>query len=80
MAPEPTSAERRAAALEALKNAPPERGQAASFWERSGAKVVGAIALVLGLWLAVRAVGAFVRTSTSESDRAQEELRRGMRR
>jgi hypothetical protein len=79
MAPDP-EAERRAAALEALKIAPPPRTEVESFWELHGGKIVGAVALLLGLWLVSRAVGGFMQHSMSESDRAQEELRRGSRR
>ncbi len=79
MAPDP-EAERRAAALEALKIAPPPRTEVESFWEQHGGKIVGAVALLLGLWLVSRAVGGFMQHSMSESDRAQEELRRGSRR
>jgi hypothetical protein len=78
--PSDPEAERRAAALEALKIAPLPRTEAESFWQQHGGKIVGAVALLLGLWLVSRAVGGFMRHSMSESDRAQEELRRGLKR
>jgi hypothetical protein len=79
MAPDP-EAERRAAALEALKISPPPRSEAESFWQQHGGKIVGAVALLLGLWLVSRAVGGFMQHSLSESERAQEDLRRGLKR
>ena len=75
---EPNEAERRAAALDALKNQTPAETQ--TFWQQHGAKVIAAVAILLGLWLVARAVGSFMRTSVDETSRSQEELRRGMRR
>ena len=80
MAIDPKEAERRAAALEALRNAPPPKTEAESFWQQNGGKIVAAVAILLGLWLVTRAVGGFLRTSVSETDRAQEEIRRGLKR
>jgi len=75
---EPRDAERRAAALDALKSQSPVETQ--TFWQQHGAKVIAAVAVVLGLWLVTRAVGSFLRTSVDETSRSQEELRRGMKR
>ena len=80
MAADPNEAERRAAALEALRFAPPETTDAGSFWSRHGRTVVALVAFGLGLWLVTRAVGGFLHTSQAETDRSQDELRRGLRR
>jgi hypothetical protein len=80
MGADESESQRRAAALEALKHAPPQQRDSGSFWNRHGAKVAAIVALALGLWLMARAVGAFMRHSISETERADEELRRGMRR
>ena len=81
MGAEPNDAQRRAAALEALRTAaPPQKNEAASFWERYGGKLILAAVVLLGLWLAVRAVGSFIGTSVNETSRAEEDLRRGLRR
>ena len=79
MATDPGEAERRAAALEALRTAPPP-AEAHSFWQQRGGKVVLAVAILLGFWLAMRAVGRFMRNSVAETARAEEELRRGLKR
>ena len=80
MALDPKEAERRAAALEALRVAPPPSLDTGSFWGRHGRTVVSLLAIALGLWLLTRAVGSFLHSSVSETSRSQEELRRGMRR
>jgi hypothetical protein len=80
MGAEPNEAQRRAAALEALRTAPPQKSEAASFRERYGGKLILAAAVLLVLWLAVRAVGSFLHTSVDETRRAEEDLRRGLRR
>ena len=80
MAHKPVDPERQAAALEALRTAVPPRPRAASFWERNGGKVVLAVALVLGVWLFARVVGRLIGTSVAETSRAEEDLRRGLRR
>ena len=80
MAMDPKEAERRAAALEALRNAPPPKTEVESFWQQNGGKIVLAVALLLGLWLVTRVVGGLVHTSVSETSRAEEELRRGLKR
>lgn len=80
MATDPKEAERRAAALEALRNAPPPKTEMESFWQQYGARLVAAVAILLGLWLVTRAVGGLLRTSVAETDRAQEDIRRGLKR
>ncbi|MGZ6143329.1 MAG: hypothetical protein ACXWLM_08320 [Myxococcales bacterium] len=77
---QPVDPQRQAAALEALRTAVPQKSEAATFWERHGGKVVLAVALLLGVWLAARVVGGFLRASVDETSRAQEDLRRGLRR
>jgi len=69
---------RQAAALEALRTAEPAR--TASFRERYGGRLILLGVVLLALVVGVRLVGAFLRTSADESSRAQEELRRGLRR
>jgi hypothetical protein len=77
--PDPqTDAERRAAALEALRAGQPASSPAATFWQQHGGKVIFAVALVLGIWLFARVVGSFVKTSIAETHRTQEEVRRGL--
>ena len=80
MAIDPKEAERRAAALEALRVAPPPALDTGSFWGRHGRTVIAVVALLAGLWILTRAVGSFLHSSVSETSRSQEELRRGMRR
>lgn len=77
---DPKEAERRAAALEALRRAPPPAADGGSFWSRHGRTVIALAGLALGLWLFTRAVGGFLRSSVTETSRSQEELRRGLRR
>ena len=76
----PVDPKRQAAAIEALRAAVPPKSEAETFWQRHGGKVVVAAALLLGLWLVSRAVGAFVRSSVDGTTRAQEDLRRGLHR
>ena len=76
----PVDPQRKAAALEALRNATPPKSQAASFWARHGGKLILAGVLLLGIWVGTRLVGAFVRSSVDETSRAQDDLRRGLRR
>ncbi len=80
MAIDPKEAERRTAALEALKTAAPPRTEVESVWQQHGRKIAAAVALLLGLWLVTRAEGSFLRTSVSETDRAEQELRRALKR
>jgi hypothetical protein len=80
MAARPVDPQKQAAALEALRTAVPPRPLAATFWDRHGGKVVFAVALVLGVWLFARVVGRFIGHSVAETSRAEEELRRGLRR
>jgi fatty acid desaturase len=80
MAIDPKEAERRAAALEALRHATPPRSEAATFWEQHGRKIIGGLLLLFGLWLVARAVGGFMHSSASETEKAQEVIRRGLRR
>jgi hypothetical protein len=72
-------ARRRAAALEALKEKRAPAPAARSFWERNGFRVLVVAGLVLALALIARAVGSFMRSSISETSRAEQELRKGMR-
>jgi hypothetical protein len=80
MAIDPKEAERRAAALEALRNGPPPRSEAQTFWEQHGRKIIGGLLLLFGLWLVVRAVGGLLHRSASETERAEDVIRRGIRR
>jgi hypothetical protein len=72
--------ERRAKALEALRIGRPAPSQASTFWSQHGGKVMLAAVLALGLWLVAGAVGRFMHTSISETERSEEVLRSGMRR
>lgn len=72
-------AKRRAAALAALQQKVPATPPAQAFWQRNGARIVIGAALLLGLVLIARAVGSFMRTSVSETNRAEQDLRKGMR-
>lgn len=74
----PVDPQKQAAALEALRTAVPPKTEAESFWERHGGKVIVAVAVLLGLWLAARVVGGFVQHSVDETGRAEETLRRGL--
>ena len=76
----PVDPKRQAAALEALRTATPAKSEAASFWERHGGKLIITGVLLLGIWVGARVVGAFVRNSVDETSRAQDDLRRGLRR
>jgi hypothetical protein len=71
--------QRRAAALQALQEKRPATPPAKAFWERHGARIGVAVAVLLALALAARAVGTFMRSSISETARAEQELRKGMR-
>ncbi|MCA1827640.1 MAG: hypothetical protein ABR567_21445 [Myxococcales bacterium] len=75
---EPNDAERRAAALDALRTAEPAKS--VTFWDRHGSKVILAVVLVVGIWVGTRLVGAFIRSSVDGTTRAQDDLRRGLRR
>jgi hypothetical protein len=75
----PDDASRRAAALQALSQAQPAQSAGATFWERHGGRIVLAGVLLLGLLVVALAVGKFLRTSISETSRAEQELRRGLR-
>jgi hypothetical protein len=70
---------RRAAALAALQQKVPVTPPAQAFWQRNGIRIAVGAALLLGLVLIARAVGSFMRTSVSETNRAEQELRKGMR-
>jgi hypothetical protein len=72
-------AKRRAAALAALQQKAPATPPAQAFWQRNGARIAIGAALLLGLVLIARAVGSFMRTSVSETNRAEQDLRKGMR-
>jgi len=76
----PVDPQRQAAALEALRNATPPKSEAASFWGRHGGRLILAGVLLLGIWVGAWLVGAFVRSSVDETTRAQDDLRRGLRR
>ncbi len=71
--------QRRAAALQALQEKRPATPASKAFWERNGARIGVACAVLLALVLAARAVGVFMRHSISETARAEQELRKGMR-
>ena len=75
----PDEAARRAAALQALSQAKPVQSAAATFWEQHGGRIVIGGILVLALLLVSLAVGKFMRTSISETSRAEQDLRRGLR-
>ncbi len=75
---DPKEADRRAAALDALKTA--SLRETRTFWQEHGSKVVAAVAVLLGLWLVTRAIGSFMRSSVEETSRSEEVLRRGLRR
>lgn len=70
--------DRRAAALDALRTAPP--AETRTFWQEHGNKIMIGGAVLLAIWLGTRMVGSFLRTSAEESSRAEEELRRGLKR
>jgi hypothetical protein len=72
-------AKRRAAALAALQQKAPATPPAQAFWQRHGARIAIGAALLLGLVLIARAVGSFMRTSVSETNRAEQDLRKGLR-
>ena len=76
----PVDPKRQAAALEALRTATPPKSEAASFWARYGGRLILAGVLLLGIWAGAWMVGAFVRNSVDETTRAQDDLRRGLRR
>ncbi len=70
---------RRAAALAALQQKVPATPPAQAFWQRNGIRIAVGAFLLLGLVLIARAVGSFMRTSVSETNRAEQELRKGLR-
>lgn len=72
-------AKRRAAALAALQQKAPATPPAQAFWQRNGAGIAIGAALLLGMVLIARAVGSFMRTSVSETNRAEQDLRKGLR-
>lgn len=72
-------AKRRAAALVALQQKAPATPPAQAFWQRNGVRIVVGAVLLLGLVLIARAVGSFMRTSVSETNRAEQDLRKGLR-
>jgi hypothetical protein len=72
-------AKRRAAALAALQQKVPATPPAQAFWQRHGLRIAIGAALLLVLVLIARAVGSFMRTSVSETNRAEQELRKGLR-
>ena len=74
-----SDAQRRAAALQALQQQRSPTPPAKAFWERNGARIGIAVALLIALALVARAVGAFMHTSISETARAEQALRKGMR-
>jgi hypothetical protein len=76
---DPREAERRAAALEALRREQPAKSAGMTFWQRHGGKVVLSAVLLLAFWLVGLGVGKYLRTSISETSRSEEELRRAMR-
>jgi hypothetical protein len=71
--------QRRAAALQALQEKRPATPPSKAFWERNGGRIAIAAAVLLALLLVARAVGAFMRSSISETARAEQELRKGLR-
>ena len=75
---DPKEADRRAAALDALRAAPPAEPR--TFWQEHGNKILLAGGILLALWLVMRMVGGFLRTSADETSRAEEEIRRGLKR
>jgi len=74
-----SEAQRRAAAIQALQEKRSPTPPAKAFWERNGARIGIAIALLIALALVARAVGSFMHTSISETSRAEQDLRKGMR-
>ena len=74
-----TEAQRRAAALAALQQKRPATPAPKAFWERNGARIAIAAILLVALVLVARAVGSFMRTSISETARAEQDLRKGLR-
>ena len=75
----PEEAARRAAALGAMSKAQPAKSAGATFWQRNGGRIVIGAFLLLGLMLVALGVGKFMRSSISETGRAEQDLRRGMR-
>lgn len=75
----PEEAARRAAALGALGKAQPAKSAGAMFWQQNGGRIVIGAFLLLGLVLIALGVGKFMRNSVSETARAEQALRRGMR-
>jgi hypothetical protein len=75
----PDEAARRAAALEALSKGQPAQSASATFWEKHGGRIVLGGVLLLALVLVALGVGKFLRTSISETSRAEQDLRRGLR-
>ena len=75
----PDEAARRAAALDALGRAQPVKRTGVTFWEQHGGKAVLGGILFAALLLVALAVGKVMRTSISETSRAEQELRRGLR-
>ena len=76
---EPEEAARRAAALGAMGKAQPAKSAGATFWQQNGGRIVIGAFLLLGLLLVALGVGKFMRNSISETGRAEQDLRRGMR-
>ena len=72
-------AARRAAALQALSKAQPAQSAGATFWEQHGGRIIVGGILFVALLVIALAVGRFVRTSISETSRAEQDLRRGLR-
>jgi hypothetical protein len=70
---------RRAAALEALRIERPAAPPAASFWQEHGGKVILVTGLTLGIWLLARGVGSYMQSSSAETEKAQETIRKGLR-
>jgi hypothetical protein len=54
-------------------------GAPATFWKRNGGRLILGAALLFSLVLLVRGIGRFVQSSVSETARAEEVLRRGMK-
>ena len=75
----PEEAARRAAALQELSKAQPPASAGATFWQQHGGRIVLGGILLLGLLVVALAVGKFMRTSISETNRAEQDLRRGLR-
>jgi hypothetical protein len=72
-------ARRRAAAIEALQVQRDATPPARAFWERNGSRIVVGAVLLLAIALVARLVGGFMRSSVSETARATEALRKGLR-